>query len=340
MNRISFIIPAYNAGKYIKRCIDSIISLNLDDYEIIVVNDGSSDNTSSIVNHMANTNERVMVIDKENEGVSAARNDGMDKATGDFIMFVDADDYLTDSFASSLKRGGSFEPDDLMIFGMDRKSRNGDVSKWNYESHRYTDSEILNLLMDMDALPLGSPCAKLFKTSILKGHNIRFNPGQKLFEDACFVYNYLKHCRSVLVSDISIYFYDTSGSVSSGFYGEVFFRDFTEYLRAQKDLIEHLLSRKPSSNVESSNALTDVLDERNSFQHVATLYKLYRSSSTEKRQWLEKCLSYANSTDPQWYKYRNVGLPKYVAKLRNHPVALHIILSFIFKIESIKNRHK
>ena len=62
MNRISFIIPAYNAGKYIMGCIDSIISLNLDDYEIIVVNDGSSDNTSSIVNYMANTNEESWLL--------------------------------------------------------------------------------------------------------------------------------------------------------------------------------------------------------------------------------------------------------------------------------------
>lgn len=334
--KISYIIPAFNAAKFIKRCVDSIVNQQSgEDYEIVIVNDGSADNTIEIIKQLASTNDKIIVIDKENHGVSAARNDALDIVSGDYVMFVDADDFIMDTYSNALNEVEIDNSDDLIIFGSDRLSKNGNLSKWNYKSKRYVGSEILNLLIDMDALPAGTPTAKIFKSSILKANHIRFTSGQKLFEDACFVYRYLMHCRSVKVSDVSIYFYDTCGSVSSGFYGDVFFRDYTEYVNCQKKLIDNL--SKKGVNLTTTNRVAEAMAERNSFQHVATIYKLYRSSSSGKREWLDRCLYYANTTDPEWYKYRTVGLPKYVAQLRNHPMILHLILSAIFKIERISN---
>lgn len=134
--KISFIIPAYNAEKYIIRCLDSIISQCTENYEIIVVNDGSTDNTLATVQKYtaSNNNNIIILIDKKNQGVSAARNDALDIATGEVIMFLDADDYLIDS---SLKFVRWNETADLVIFGMNRRSKSGVLTEWKHEARTY-----------------------------------------------------------------------------------------------------------------------------------------------------------------------------------------------------------
>lgn len=331
--KVSFIIPAYNSGHYIQRSIESITTLKIENYEIIVVNDGSVDNTFEIVHKMALSNQNIIIIDKENNGVSAARNDALDIAKGDFIMFVDADDYIIENLANLLKTAQNY---DLSIFGMIRKSRNGTIFDWSFKPRLYKGREILELVKDMDALPLGSPWAKLFKADILRTYNIRFKTGQKLFEDACFVFQYLQHCDNVFVSDQAIYFYDTSGSVSSGFYGDVFFRDFKEYSKSQQRLIKYFADRP--DNLKTGCAYHEVMDkvtERNSFQHIATIYKLYRSSISSKYSWLTKCLKFADENTPDWHKHLHYSVPKYIALLHSHPLILHMILYPAFKTEKL-----
>lgn len=190
-----------------------------------------------------------------------------------------------------------------------------------------------------DDLSLGSPCAKLFRSEILQRHNIRFDTGQRLFEDACFVFQYLAHCDSVYISDKSIYFYDTIGSVSSGFYDDVFFRDFSKYVRGQMTLIE-TLAKKTENNL-SLCSCSDVIaqvSERNSFMHIMNIYKLYRSDTSDKYAWLKRCLAFANSMNPDWYTNMRIGLPKYIAFLHRWPFMLHCMLKIVFVTEAIIRR--
>ena len=95
--KISIIIPAYNAAKYIKRCVMSLKNQTYKNIEIIVINDGSTDNTLDIINDLD-----IIVIDKENGGVSSARNMGLDRCTGDYIIFVDADDYVEKNYLEDI----------------------------------------------------------------------------------------------------------------------------------------------------------------------------------------------------------------------------------------------
>ena len=90
MSKISVIIPVYNGEKYIQRCVDSVLNQTYSDIEIIVINDGSTDNTENILKSYSN----IVLINKENEGVSKARNTGLSLAKGDYVYFCDADDYL------------------------------------------------------------------------------------------------------------------------------------------------------------------------------------------------------------------------------------------------------
>ena len=97
MDKISVVVPVYNVEKYLRKCIDSIINQTYKNLEIILVDDGSPDKCGEICDEYAKKDNRVKVIHKKNAGVSSARNDGIDNATGEYIIFVDSDDWLEDN---------------------------------------------------------------------------------------------------------------------------------------------------------------------------------------------------------------------------------------------------
>ncbi len=93
-NLVSVIIPVYNAEKYLRECLDSVLTQTFEGFELLLINDGSTDNSGSICEEYAKSDSRVVVFHKKNNGVSAARNTGIDKSNGKFIVFVDSDDYV------------------------------------------------------------------------------------------------------------------------------------------------------------------------------------------------------------------------------------------------------
>ena len=99
---ISIIVPVYNAEKYLRRCIDSILSQSLTDFELILIDDGSTDRSPLICDEYATRDKRIRLIHKKNDGVSAARNDGIDIAQGEFITFVDSDDWVDEVYLYTL----------------------------------------------------------------------------------------------------------------------------------------------------------------------------------------------------------------------------------------------
>ena len=114
--KISFVIPCFNVEQYIDRCIDSIEQLGLTDYEMIAVNDGSSDNTLSRLNQRLKNNSRLMVINQTNGGASSARNKGIETANGDYLIFVDSDDVVLPSLTEVITK---INPrSDLILFNV------------------------------------------------------------------------------------------------------------------------------------------------------------------------------------------------------------------------------
>ena len=100
---VSIIIPIYNSEKYLKKCIDSILEQKYNNLEIILINDGSTDNSGKICDRLAIEDKRIKVIHKLNEGVSIARNKGLEMAKGEYIFFIDSDDYIDENIISLLK---------------------------------------------------------------------------------------------------------------------------------------------------------------------------------------------------------------------------------------------
>lgn len=114
---VSVIIPAYNAEKYIDKCIQSILGQSYKKLQIIVVNDGSSDSTREIIEKYLAGNDRIIFIDKENAGVANARNDGIQVATGEYLLFVDSDDYIGTTYVEDMVRAAILNESELVISG-------------------------------------------------------------------------------------------------------------------------------------------------------------------------------------------------------------------------------
>jgi glycosyltransferase involved in cell wall biosynthesis len=192
---ISIIVPVYNAETTLQKCIDSIINQKYKDYELILVDDGSTDNSKSICDSYAQKDDRILVIHQENKGVSAARNAGLDIAKGHWISFVDSDDYIEPNFYQC-----DFNDDvDLILFCIkDLDVANNSVRQSvNYSQSIQIEGSALKSFIDkyIDTIIFRAPWAKLFKKELIG--SLRFCEDMKVAEDAFFVLDYLSHVHKI-----------------------------------------------------------------------------------------------------------------------------------------------
>lgn len=180
MTDISIIVPAYNAEKYIKKCIESLINQTKKEIEIIIVNDGSTDNTEKIVKSFKD--QRIKYYKNSNHGIGYTRNFGIDKAVSDYIMFVDSDDYLREDACQLLYDKICNEFLDLVICDYYRVIDNNIVEDKLISFKNTNLKDAPNLLSDINL----SPWNKIYKTSLIKDNNIKFNEELK-YEDTPFV---------------------------------------------------------------------------------------------------------------------------------------------------------
>lgn len=213
---ISVIVPVYKAEKVIARCIESVIAQEYKDWELILVDDGSPDRSGEICDEYAKKDERILVVHQKNAGASAARNHGIDVAQGEYICFIDADDYVTERYLSNF--GAKDKDVDFAIQGMTLTF----VDESQNHDKLPSFSGILSLreLLSQNECTLdllNGPCCKLYRTEILREHQISFPVGLSYGEDSIFVLAYLYHCDKVNVSALSNYCYthENAQSLSS-----------------------------------------------------------------------------------------------------------------------------
>lgn len=213
--KYSVIIPVYNSEKTIKRCIESISLQNRPDVEIIVINDGSTDKTESICKALQTEHENIIYITKENGGVSSARNLGLSVATGEFVMFVDSDDYVDnncfDTIDKYIKSNADFYQFGFSIVanGLVKEVRSFSECKIN------TPSEKESFLSDgIVTRSINSPCAKIFKRKIINEQNLRFCEDLSVGEDLTFVFSFLLLAERLERLSDKIYFADTGNEES------------------------------------------------------------------------------------------------------------------------------
>lgn len=201
---ISIIIPIYNGEKYIDRCM-KVLSNIKENVEIILINDGSTDNTKKKLQKYK-SRSNITIINQKNSGVSNARNMGIQIAKGDYIMFCDIDDYYDENVIPTITRRIIQENPDLLIFG--RKDIQGNKLICKYPIEKITKT--LNNIEYLEKFFCNgnhtySVCNKVYKRSIIKRYNIKFNSQITLSEDTLFNLEYISHCKIFLVEQNCYY---------------------------------------------------------------------------------------------------------------------------------------
>lgn len=200
---ISIIVPVYKVENYLHRCIDSILSQSFTDFELILVDDGSPDNCGKICDKYAQKDSRVRVFHKPNGGVSSARNLGLDNAKGEWIAFIDSDDYVDiDYLAELVSYSQKYETDYVITLNT--------ISEYTSENslilYPSAYSQLFSCYKFHDN---GHPWGKLYKTEIIKKNHLRFNTCIHLGEDAMFALQYLIETKNIILVRSNKYFYET-----------------------------------------------------------------------------------------------------------------------------------
>lgn len=206
--KLSIIIPVFNAEKYIDRCIESILEQEYENYELILVNDGSTDSSEQICKKYLNQNNHIRYIFSENKGASHARNLGIRIAKGELIWFIDADDWIEPNSLSQLI---SEFNSDLLFFGFFKIYENGQRSQFRIQSMTETFStdidKVIHRLFVSSEKFFGFTWNKLFKREIIHKYNLQFNENLIVKEDEVFTFEYCRHINSLTISSATPYDY-------------------------------------------------------------------------------------------------------------------------------------
>lgn len=215
---VSIIVPVYNAQNYLKRCVDSILTQEYADYELILVNDGSTDASGSICDEYAAEDARIRVIHKENTGVSDTRNIGIDAAAGTYLQFLDSDDWITPDATKLLVRSALEHGCDLVIADFyrvvgERVAHKGDIE----EDGVLTKEEFAAHMMENPAdFYYGVLWNKLYRRDLIEKYRLRMDTSVSWCEDFLFNLEYILHADVFYALQAPIYYYvKTKGSLAS-----------------------------------------------------------------------------------------------------------------------------
>ncbi len=195
MPKVSVIMPAYNSGDYIGKAIESVLTQTLEDFELIIINDGSCDNTSDVIESF--DDDRIILINQENQGPGAARNNALKIINGEYVMFLDADDWYTTDALESAYKHASLNDTDISIFQIikfdcEKYSENSWFNLDNFPDEFtgrvFNPHECGDFLFDISV----SACQKIFKRQFIKDINARFPEGIYFEDMPFFFYTFLK----------------------------------------------------------------------------------------------------------------------------------------------------
>lgn len=305
--KYSVIIPVYNSGKTIKRCIDSITLQNRSDVEIIVINDGSTDESESICKALQTEHNNIVYIHKENGGVSSARNSGLSVANGEFIMFVDSDDYVDNQCFDIIDKYVKSDAD-FYQFGYSIVS-NEIIKETRIFSECYVDtlSEKETFISEgVVSRSINSPCAKIYKRKIIDENKLRFCEKLSVGEDLTFVFSFLLSADKIERLTDKIYFADIGNEESLS-------RKYREDLSVQLiGVYDSIVNALQKSKIESKlvNKSLSWLFYRNAYS-VANDISKSNLSFPERRKKLKAMCSLFNSkkVTPIGFKCKIIAIP-------------------------------
>lgn len=249
-SKVSVIIPVYNAEKNISKCLDSIIRQTYNNLEIICVNDGSKDNSEKIIKEYVNIDKRIKLYSKINSGVSDTRNFGISKAIGDYLMFVDADDFIDNNYINTMLNVAMTHNCDIVVSGYTELKNGIQKEKSIYKSRNQGEFEITfpkELVNNFSTYEF-NPCWKqLISKNLLVDNDIVFDSNIKYGEDMLFSFEcYSKSKKTYYVKDYGYYYYINSDSVMS----RSDINSLTKYYNDNKCTTDIILSKYTATLIE------------------------------------------------------------------------------------------
>lgn len=206
MADISIIVPIYNAEKFIRNCVDSLLSQTKKELEFILINDGSTDNTDEIIKTYKD--KRIKYFKNKNQGIGKTRNFGIEKATGKYIMFIDSDDYIDPNTCEYLYEKAISSKADIVVcdfYKVYDDGRKEEIKLPSFKPTKLKDNP--NILIDINLAPWN----KLYKTKLIKDNNIKFVEEIK-YEDAPFVAEVLDKASKIVKLDSCLNYYVIHGN--------------------------------------------------------------------------------------------------------------------------------
>ena len=233
MKKISVIIPVYNTEKYLRRCFDSVIAQDYKNLEIVIINDGSEDNSEQIINEYKNKYpELISYYKKENSGVADTRNFGIEKAQGDYIMFLDSDDYIDKALLKTLEEYVN-KNIDLIKFKLQRVNEEGKtleiVSGATFE--KTTGEDGFNKLYSTDVL-LDSPCVYLIKKELFVKNSLKFTVGTEHEDFGLVPFIIVLAQTMVSVNFYGYYYVQSDNSITRN-------ENYTKTIKKAYDALKH-----------------------------------------------------------------------------------------------------
>ena len=210
--KISVIIPVYNVEDYLKKCINSILAQNFEDYEILLIDDGSTDNSGEICDEYANKNQQIKVIHQKNKGLGGARNTGIKAATGKYLLFVDSDDFIKSDMLNILFKTAEDTNADVVLFGADFVDEQGKTLSVRMP---LCNEKIITKQANQFLLYCKDTCVwdKLFRRSLFIENDIYF-PERIWYEDLCATAKIALYAKKTVCVQRSFYSYlQRSGSI-------------------------------------------------------------------------------------------------------------------------------
>ena len=312
--KISIIVPVYNVEQYLERCVESILKQTVDNFELLLINDGSSDNSGQLCDELSGKDTRIRVLHIQNGGVSNARNLGIQSSRGEWISFIDSDDYVTEYYLETLLQ--PVETDETIGFSIGKlhhiqngvvtpfQNTTSEVNGWNAE-------QTLKELLTTEKTSF-FPVAKLFRKSLIKDH--KFNTQYHLAEDALFLTEVLLQtkCNTVFI-DKPIYFYDHREGSATTSVNQYVFDTVTVY----QEIIHMVKKEFPNLQPELNN--------REYWSYITVYDKLIFANNTqfskkekEYRRWILK-------------HKKEIMKDQYFTKFRKIAIAFLSVSPFIYK---------
>ena len=297
--KISVIVPVYNVEQYLERCVDSIINQTYTNLEIILVNDGSTDNSGKLCDELAKKDERIRVIHKENGGLSDARNRGIDEAESDLVGFIDSDDYIdSDMYEVLLKNLNNTDADLSMCALYDVYNNTPEAQVTNKETWELSSEQAIKMVMEAKILSV-TAVNKLYRKSLFS--DLKFEVG-KIAEDAFIMIKLLDKCEKIVATNEKKYYYvHRENSITT----QKFSTKFLNVIEAYEQNSNIILEKYPK--------LKDVAQTSMNWAYFYVLDRLLLDDNYNDKELENKLISYLKNhrkdilNDPLFTKGRKIG---------------------------------